>query len=274
MAPSETGSAVRSKSRSPLVARPLRLPGQSVQEELDRTLEDEFLPYLLAAGVLFSAAAMEWVATWRHIPRQPWLYSALAAIAILLCVRQFFQIRRRVERLKQGRDGEQAVGQFLERLRKDSAHVFHDVVGSGFNLDHIVLSPRGFFVIETKTWSKPAKGEARITLDNGSLQVNGNVPDRDPLVQVRAGARWLAALLQESCGKQFAVRSVVLFPGWFVEKMTVDWKTDLPWVLEPKAFPSFLRHEPVRYRMEDVYLAASHLSRYVRSLQAENTGRR
>jgi hypothetical protein len=274
MAPSETGSSVRSKPRSPLVARPLRLPGQSVQEELDRTLEDEFLPYLLAAGLLLFAAAMEWLATWRHIPRLPWLYSAMAAIAILLCVRQFFQIKRRVERLKLGRDGEQAVGQFLERLREDSAHVFHDVLGNGFNLDHIVLSPRGFFVIETKTWSKPAKGEARITLDNRSLQINGNIPDRDPLAQAQAGARWLATLLQESCGKQFALKSVVLFPGWFVEKMTADWKTNLPWVLEPKAFPSFLRHEPALYQIEDVYLAAFHLSRYVRSVQSESTGRR
>jgi hypothetical protein len=53
--------------------------------------------------------------------------------------------------------------------------------------------------------------------------------------------------------------------------MTADWKTNLPWVLEPKAFTSFLRHEPLRYEMEEVYLAAFLLSRYV---QAENSGLR
>jgi hypothetical protein len=56
--------------------------------------------------------------------------------------------------------------------------------------------------------------------------------------------------------------------------MTAEWKANLPWVLEPKAFPSFLHHEPVRFELEDVYLAAFHLSRYVRAVQSESISRR
>ena len=47
------------------------------------------------------------------------------------------------------------MGQLLENLRADGARVFHDLVGEGLNIDHVVVSPHGIFVLETKTWSKP-----------------------------------------------------------------------------------------------------------------------
>lgn len=36
-------------------------------------------------------------------------------------------------------EGERAVGQFLEQLREQGFHVFHDVVGTGFNVDHVLV---------------------------------------------------------------------------------------------------------------------------------------
>jgi hypothetical protein len=200
-----------SASRSPLKSKPLRLPGQSVQEALDDEVWDRFFPYLLAALFFSWAAAVEWLAVWRHFPRQPWLYTSLAALAIVACGWQFRRMRRRTAALKLGRDGERAVGQFLERLREQGAHVFHDIPAENFNLDHVVLSPRGVFVIETKTRSKPVGRDARVTLTQDSLRIGGFAPDRDPVRQVEAGARWLAELLEESTGKRFAVRGVVLF---------------------------------------------------------------
>jgi hypothetical protein len=38
--------------RSPLTSRPLRLPGQSIQEALDGQLWDGFFPYFIAAVFL------------------------------------------------------------------------------------------------------------------------------------------------------------------------------------------------------------------------------
>jgi hypothetical protein len=132
------------------------------------------------------------------------------------------------------------------------------------------LSSRGIFVIETKTRSKPVHGEARISLTKDGVLVCGHAPDRNPVVQVQAGARWLAELLEESTGQRFSVRGVVLFPGWFVEPMTNDWRSaNLPWILEPKALPKFLAREPRALSDDQVRLAAYHLSRYVRSKQAE-----
>lgn len=257
-------------SRSPLKAKPLRLPGQSVQRKIDDILWDEIGPYIAVAAVTLILAGVEWVAVLRHMPRLPWLYTGLAVIACLCATWKLWHVRARLQEMKLGRDGERVVGQYLERLRTDGADVFHDVQGEGFNIDHVVLSEHGFYAVETKTRSKPTRGDARVALTEEGLVVNGFRPDRDPLVQAQAGAKWLSRLLEETTGKRFPVRGVVLFPGWFVEPMSDAWRRSpgKPWVLEPKALPGFLENEPQHIADTDLKLAAYHLSRYIRT----NTG--
>ena len=254
-------------SRSPLKAKPLRLPGQSVQDAIENLLWNETSPYISIALAMTIVASFEWVAVLRHLPRQPWAYSGIAVLAIAFTTMKIWRVRTRLGQLRLGRDGERAVGQYLERLRTHEADVFHDVPGDGFNIDHVVLSVHGFYAVETKTRSKPTRGDARITLTEEGLAVNGLAPDRDPLVQAQAGARWLSQLLEETTGRRFPVRGVVLFPGWFVEPMSSAWRMnpEKPWVLEPKAFPGFIGNEPKQFTDTDLKLAAYHLSRYVRT---------
>jgi hypothetical protein len=57
------------ESRSPLKGKPLRLPGQSVQEALDDLLFDKLLPYFLFVMFLALLTGMEWLAVLRHSPR-------------------------------------------------------------------------------------------------------------------------------------------------------------------------------------------------------------
>ncbi|MGH8226529.1 MAG: nuclease-related domain-containing protein [Steroidobacteraceae bacterium] len=253
-------------SRSPIKDKPLPLPGQSVQDAIDTLLWDEIAPYVTFAVALLLLAGFEWFSVLRHLPPQPWLYSVLAVLACAFAAAKMWRVRIRVQRLKLGRDGERVVGQYLERLRADGADVFHDVPGEGFNIDHVVLSAHGFYAIETKTRSKPVHGNPRVVLTESGIVVNGFRPDRDPVIQAQAGARWLAHLLEESTGKQFPVHGVVLYPGWFVEPMPEAWRKspDRPWVLEPKALPTFIEHEPTRITESDCKLAAYHLSRYIR----------
>jgi hypothetical protein len=171
------------------------------------------------------------------------------------------RIRGRVRHLRLGRDGERVVGQFLERLRDGGGQVFHDIPGQAFNLDHVVISQHGVYAIETKTLSKPWS-KAVVTVEGDSLRVAGRAPDRDPIQQVTRAARWLEYLLEQSTGKRFAVRGVVVFPGWFVEQRS---ERGSVWVLEPKALPAFIEQEQLSVSPADVALAAFHLSRYVRS---------
>ncbi len=250
-------------TRSPIKDRPLRLPGQSLQEERADIWADKIEPWLMMAIFFLVLAGWEW---FRYLNPQwtsPWLVTVFALLVIAFAAWRLARQLPRLRAIRLGMEGERAVGQFLERLREQGYHVFHDVLAEGFNVDHILIGPAGVLTIETKTWSKPVRGDARIAFDGTRLTVAGRTPDRDPLVQALAQAGWVKGLLAESTGRRYDVQPVVVFPGWYVEASPGAHRP--VWVMEPKGLPAFLAREPVRVNAEDIKLAVFHLSRYVRS---------
>lgn len=250
-------------TKSPINDKPLRLPGQSLEEERRRLIEDKIETPLMLAVFFMAFAAMEW---WRYIwkqPPNPIVISVVAVLVMGFALWRIWRARPKLRAIKQGIEGEKAVGQYLERLRENGYHVFHDLIGTGFNVDHVLIGPAGVFTIETKTWSKPTRGEARIRFDGEQLTVAGREPERNPLVQARAQSAWLKGLLAESTGRPFDSFPVVVFPGWFVEQSNSTLRNI--WVLEPKALPKFLENAPQRLASEDIKLASYHLSRFIRS---------
>lgn len=253
---------MNARKRSALKDMPLRLPGQSIDEYRQERIDKGFEPVLIAI-VLVIFAGVEWLRYFVPMKPSPYLYSATALIAVVYAVLRVWRAIPEFRTLRQARDGERAVGQYLERLRADGYQVFHDVIGSGFNVDHVAIGPAGVFAIETKTFSKPASGPAKVLVDGDRVLVNGREPDRDPLVQAKAQASWLRDLLAESTGRKFQVRSVIVFPGWYVEQDRASRRE--VWVLNPKGLPSFLENEPATLSAEDVKLASYHLSRFIRA---------
>jgi hypothetical protein len=254
---------MKETSRSPIKDKPLRAPGQSLQEERDAIWEDKLEPWLLLAAFVIALALWEWFRYFRPMPPQPWLMSACAAGVLGFAVWRLRRLRPKIRALRQGIEGEKAVGQFLDRLRGDGYHVFHDVQGDGFNIDHVLIGTAGVFTVETKTWSKPLQGDARIVYDGANLIAGNWQPDRDPLVQAKAQARWIKAQLSESTGRRLDVQPVVVFPGWYVDAAPGSQRE--VWVMEPKGLPAFLARQVQRLGVEDVKLASYHLSRLVRS---------
>lgn len=249
--------------RSPLKERPLRNPGQSVEEQREDLLVDKVLDPLVVAVFLCVLAGLEW---WRYYFPQlpnPILYSLMAVVGVGYAAFQIWRAWPRLKALRLARDGEKAVGQFLERLREDGYQVFHDLVGNGFNVDHVLIGPTGMFTIETKTFSKRSSRDAKVVFDGERILVDGFEPDRNPVIQAKAQAAWLRELLAESTGRKFAVRPVILFPGWFVEQGKGT--TRETWVLALKALPGFLAHEPKVLTETDVTLASSHLASFIRA---------
>jgi hypothetical protein len=249
--------------RSPLKDRPLRLPGQSADERRDELIHDRVFAPLIIAAVLGIFAAIEWWRYYFDVPPAPSLFTFVAVGAFIYAGFRIARAWPELARLKQGRDGERVVGQYLERLREKGYQVFHDVIGEGFNVDHVLIGPAGIFTVETKTFSKPAAGEAKIMFDGEALKVGGFMPDRDAIVQAKAQAGWLRQIITESTGKKMRTHPIVVFPGWFIEQEKGAFLEI--WVLEPKALPSFLDHEPVVLSEADVKLASFHLSRFVRT---------
>ena len=87
------------------------------------------------------------------------LYSVVgfSIIAVVLIVRACFKVKKTrwvLMRYRKGLEGERLVGETLNRLSNESTFVFHDIPGNRFNVDHIIVSTRGIFVIETKHFNR------------------------------------------------------------------------------------------------------------------------
>jgi len=235
--------------RSPLKEHPLRHPGQSLDLNT----------------VVF--AALEWSQSLLDLPPSPVLYSIFALIAVVFAAIKVRAIFGEIQSYKLGRDGEKVVGQQLELLRETGAKVHHDICADNFNIDHLVVSSKGVFVIETKTWSKPEKGNEQIRFDGKNVFKFGHAVKPNPVTQAVANAQFIRALLKQSTGREFDIQPILAFPGWFVEKQPNLARFE-PWVLNPKVIPSFIKNTKPMLSEEDVHLISYHIERYV--LAAEN----
>lgn len=253
--------------RSPLKSRPLRVAGQSLDNQIQKVLDGDVTEAAAILALVMALAAYEWFRWWWSIPPTPLLMTLLAVGVGVWAIWRIARARRKLRNLRQGRDGERAVAELLERLREGGFRVFHDVVGEGFNVDHVLIGPQGLFAIETKTITKPNGGNATIAYDGESVTLAGWKPDRDPVRQAAAAAKWVQDFVKESTGRVCRVRPVVLYPGWFIDAGANKNKT--AWVLNPKALHGFIQHEPTVMQPEDVRLISYHLSRYCRTVEAD-----
>lgn len=179
------------QKRSPIKAEPLRNPGQSVERERDELIYEKFVFPFIVGVVVIGFTVLEW---WRYYYPQPPSPKFATALAIPLLGWVAFQFVRawpRLQSLNLALKGEKAVGQYLERLREQGFQVFHDVIGSSFNVDHVIIGPAGIFTIETKTFSKRPGPDAKVVFDGERLLVDGFEPDRDPVIH-RSGTSRLA----------------------------------------------------------------------------------
>lgn len=194
-------------------------------------------------------------------PTRPILLTIIAVILLSVGIFRIFRGLKKVNRLKMARDGEKLVAEELQALLKDGGTVFHDIIGDKFNIDHVVVSTRGVYLIETKTYSKPIKKEAIISFDETHIYVDGYKVEREPIKQAKALSKWLQGLLMQTTGRNFPVYPVILFPGWYTETTK---RGQGFWVLNPKALPKFIANEPLKINDSDVHLITYHLSRYVK----------
>ena len=84
---------------------------------------------------------------------------------------------RHVERFYKGARGEEKVAGILQSL-PDAYHVFNDFVVGRSHVDHVVVGPGGVFAVETKCWN------GKVTVEDGHVLLDGQLPDRSPLAQV------------------------------------------------------------------------------------------
>jgi hypothetical protein len=250
-------NAPKAARRSPIKTKPLRVAGQSLDEQIKALVEDKSLMVAVICVVALMTAGHEWLRWFKDSPPSPKLFTLVALGVMVYSWVSLQRLRRKVRTLRLGWEGERAVGELLDSLRAKGYLIFHDVPGSGFNLDHVVIAPQGVFVVETKTHAKYP--DSRVRFDGQKILLDGREPDRNPLDQARGAARWLREALRQSTGREFPVRAVVVYPGWYVESAKGANSGDL-WVLNPTGVGPFIEQESAVLKPDDMRLAADRVA--------------
>lgn len=256
-----------SNKKSPIKNPPPRVAGQSLDEELTRLLDEDVTPWLVVATLMTVLAGLEWLRWAFNVQPHPIIMSLSAVLVIAFCLRQVFSYRRRIHALKLGRDGEREVGAMLEELRANGCVVLHDIIGDNFNLDHVVLSTHGVFVIETKAVSKP-EGKPVIKYDGERLLIDGAGDHTAAVQQAIAEAAWLRQLCTSLTGKAYLIQPVVVFPGWWVENEKAPRQCPA-WVLNPKALGKFITSSTETIPEVEVRALAHHLRQHIQNQQRQ-----
>ena len=216
----------RARRRSPVGIALLRPPGHTLREQLEELQIDVLtrvytlsaLPLILLAIFLAQAHVRGYDGMRHLIP----VYVGIAVLIIVFTVRRLMKDGGQLDRLRAGYDAAQAVGQELDQLMREGASVFHDFPADDFNIDHIVKTRAGVFAVETKGFTKPAKGSGRaavrVGFDGRSLAFP-TWSTSAPLEQAERQARWLSQWAAERLGLDAVqVEPVVALPGWFVDR--------------------------------------------------------
>jgi hypothetical protein len=237
-----------------------RRAGQSIRDEKQRLLDDNLMPYVFGLAFLWLVFLIESIQSWLGQPPQPRFWLCLAIAATGFSWIGFRRLLPKFRGLNRGERGELRVAEILDELRSCGYRAFHDLVGDGFNIDHVVVGPAGVFAIETKFRS----GHGEIEFRNGEGLFVGGYPDeKDCLKQARVNAFEVNRFIKENCSFDEWVWPIVVFVGdWRVKN---DWQTTDARVFTTDRLVSHIVDQQPRLKQSEIKLIASHLERSVKS---------
>jgi hypothetical protein len=214
------------KKRLPFTQKILRPPGESLRLrliELDEKLNERLIQLFLWA---YSPLVMAGLVALQGVRPSTGVWIAIVAIAAIASIWSAYRLWTVINlrrRIRLGFEGERHVGETLNQLMLVGYRVFHDFLitdkpRSIRNIDHVVIGPNGVFAVETKTRRK-VKGEngANVTVLDSALQYPWGLDQRD-LAQAQQDAGWLAEWLSKMSSEPVKVGSILVLPGWFVDR--------------------------------------------------------
>ncbi|MEN1928445.1 nuclease-related domain-containing protein [Luteimonas sp. MJ250] len=214
--------------RSPLHGKQIgHVPGQQLLDRIDDADRESTFGYdvmIMALPMLFLVWASMRI-DWQTVKFGA-AEAGFFAGWLLMLAYGFWQFSRHALRKVQARDGlvaERVTGMQLNRLVANGCLVLHDLPCGDFNIDHVVIAPRGVYAIETKSFRKPKSGSTagpdKVQFDGAMLKFS-DFATKAPIEQAQRQAKFLASFIKESLGESIPVTPAVSLPGWFIEKTT------------------------------------------------------
>lgn len=210
--------------------------GESLHERINELKLDLFELFLRPFIILILLAFL--TATYlKIIPITGMTLVTFAVVFIGFLIHSFIhgkRLLRKIRNCKKGLEGELYVGNLLNQLQSDSTYVFHDIVADGFNIDHLIVSTRGIFTVETKHYDR--KKGYKFVFHGGSLLFNGRQCS-SLLIQMNGQAQYMRERIEELTGKKYPIRKVALIVGSYVDNPDSDFSEF--WILNEKSFSTF-----------------------------------
>ena len=232
--------AYRAAAKDPFKELPLRPAGESLRVKIDE-LADEQQTYLFthvfaAVGALIMLLACP-------VQLRLWVIVGFLVAMIIDAftgVPKILRVTKQLWNARLGYTGERAVAEELNQLLACGYRVFHDLPFDNFNIDHVVVGPKGLFAVETKTRRKPVQDgknpDYKVIFDGQFLHWP-NAKEKKSVDQATLNARTLSEWISSSAGEPVSAQAIVAIPGWWVENTA---KSAPIWVLNPKGLKAFI----------------------------------
>lgn len=249
---------------SPFTEPSLRSPGYTLGQRLDEARESlsERLFGLLFGPLVYIALAYQ-----LGTPSKVILVLALVPV-MLMFFKKFRSKFADIQKLRLGLDGEVYTGQELNFLMREGAYVYHDIPYKYGNIDHVIVSTGGVFVVETKAFRKPSskdgKRQSNVSCKNGKLHFPAFSTEQ-PIKQARRHTQYMHAFLTRKMAMDIRVTPVVALPGWFVTSNDENG----PLVINPKRGKALIKFVKQKIISEsEVSLVANLIDDFARSVHA------
>ncbi len=171
--------------------------------------------------------------------------------------------RRRIRQRRRTLDAELPVTAYLDWLRVKSYRIYDGIPGDSGNFDHVIICTQGIFLVSKMTRSRPSEGDCVVEFNGAGISIDDSPFDIAPVNAVIAQAEQLERLLKEHTERNFAVRPVLLFPGWHIRDSEAP-KTSGVWVLNPRSLGKWIDFRPASLHPELVELSCQGLDRYLK----------
>ena len=226
----------RRARRSPLASRQIgHVPGQQLVERIsdhDTEILTSVMLMYMALPMMFMVWAgmrIDWDAVqWGFFE---WLSAIAAGAMFAYGFRTYIRHMDKRERARDGLLAERVTGMQLNRLIGQGCLVMHDLPADGFNIDHVVVAPRGVYAVEAKSFRKPRDASDDRSDPSHHVRFDGKklcFPDFNtaaPIDQAQRQAQWLQRYLREALGMEIPVTPAVALPGWFVVPNEQIWRS-------------------------------------------------
>lgn len=237
-----------------------RVQGESLQEKI-RDYEFKVMEQILLPTVYVAFAVFVWLIYVFSIQMD--LFSAIvfSVIALVLVIRACFKVKKTrwvLKRYRKGLEGERLVGETLNQLSNESTFVFHDIPGERFNVDHIIVSTRGIFVIETKHFNRELCHEFFYdgTMIYRIMKDGRRFPCPKLLPQIDGEARFIEQEIEHRADMKLPVIKVAILIGSYIGG-TENFKDY--WLLNESSFVTAFRQQKECLDDSVVKLVATHI---------------